>query len=344
MQTPYEVVYNAIHFSKPDRIPVKFDIIGQSDVKHVNWNQIGTGDNSLKESYDEWNCKWERTDVKNMGQVTGHPLYDWDFLSSRSFPDPNNPEFYTRMEERFQGCDNYYVTTSIFMLLFERFYALRGFENALMDLHLEREKSEALLDRIVEFDLGIIKNISEKFPGKIHGFTFTDDWGTEQNTFISVALWQQIFKPRYKQIFDACHEAGWDVWMHSCGKINNFLPDLIEIDVDVLNMQQPRTNGIQEIGKMCAGKVCFELVCDIQHTLPFESDEYIRQEARELIETWGTDEGGIIASDYGDGLAIGVDEKKKQVMFDAFLAYDRWKNNFEYYKIPATFLQAEQVD
>jgi len=94
------------------------------------------------------------------------------------------------------------------MLLFERMHALRGFANTLTDLYLERERIELLADRIVEFDLGIIQNISERFPGRIHGLLFSDDWGTEENVFIKPQLWREFFKPRYKRIFDAIHAAG----------------------------------------------------------------------------------------------------------------------------------------
>ena len=53
---------------------------------------------------------------------------------------------------------------------------MHGFESTLRDLFLERERIARLADRIVEIDLGIIDNIGRRFPGQIHGFSFTDDW------------------------------------------------------------------------------------------------------------------------------------------------------------------------
>lgn len=260
-----------------------------------------------------------------MGQVTGHPLEEWRSLDSFRFPDPHDPAFFEGIDEKLDGSDGKYVKTGIFMLLFERLHALRGFENALVDLYLESDRIEMLADRIVDFDLEIIDEMSSRMPGKIHGFSFSDDWGTELNTFISSELFDEFFKPRYQKIFNACRGKGWDVWMHSCGKINNFLPSLVELGCDVINMQQPNTNGIEEIGAQFAGRICFQVVCDIQHTLPFQPDEVIAAEAKKLIDCWGTDTGGIVLSDYGDGEAIGVEPEKKKVMFDAFMKYDRWK-------------------
>jgi uroporphyrinogen decarboxylase len=320
--TSYEIVRRAIEFAYPERLPLRFETLGLSDVHSVDWNQIGTGDKRLRQSLDEWGCRWVRSEMDNMGQVKGHPLEDWSAWDSYRWPDPDDPALYEGMEARLAGAGDKYVTTGIFMLLFERMHSLHGFENTLADLVLERERIEALADRIVAFDLGIIRNISARFPGQMHGFSFTDDWGTQQNLFVRPQLWDEFFKPRYRQIFEAAHAAGWHVWMHSCGKVNAILESLIDIGLEVVNLQQPRALGIEAIGQAFRGRICFESLCDIQHTLPFQGAPAIRDEAELLLEQWGTPAGGFILSDYGDGQAIGVALEKKQVMLEAFLQAD----------------------
>ena len=294
----------------------------------VGWNQIGTGDLSLKETVDEWGCTWRRTDMDNMGQVKVHPLENWDALSGYSWPDPDDPAFYEGMEDRFEGTHDIYVITDIFMLLFERMHTLHGFENTLTDLLKRNEKIEMLADRIMDFDLGVIRNISRRFPGRIHGLGFTDDWGTQQGTFINPRLWREFFKPRYEHLFEAIHREGWHVWMHSCGKINAIIDGLIEAGLDVINLQQPRVLGTEKIGRQFRGRICFESLCDIQHTLPSEGEEEIREEAMLLLEHWATPEGGFILSDYGSGEAIGVEIDKKKTMLDAFMKADPYKASY----------------
>jgi len=321
-----EIVSRAIEFKTPERLPIVFPAYGLCDTHGVGWNQIGTGPREKKESLDEWGCLWVRSAIDNMGQVKGHPLSDWSNLDSYRWPDPDDPAFYDGMEQEFEGSEGKYISTSIFMLLFERMHALRGFQNVLEDLYLEREKVELLADRIVEFDLQIIRNISTRFPGQIHGFGYSDDWGTQQDTFISPKLWSEFFKPRYQTIADAAHAAGWHVWMHSCGKINKFIPGLIEVGIDVLNLEQPRALGIEEIGRNFAGKIAFASGCDIQHTLPFKGRDEIRSEARLLLDCWGTDQGGFILQDDGNDSDLGTPIEKKKIALDAFLEFDRWKN------------------
>ena len=325
MQTAREVVKAAIEFTTPDRLPVIFDQLGVSDMHRVFWNQIGSGDWMEKHSQDLWHCGWTRTETHNMGQITVHPLDDWSKAKDFRWPDPDKPSNFEGVEEKFAGTEGKYVTTDIFMLLWERMQALRGFENVFTDLYLERENVEDLADRIVSFDIAIIKNMARRFPGKIDGLTFTDDWGTENALMIDPKIWRGFFRPRYEKIFRACHDAGWHVWMHCCGKVNEIIGDLIEIGCDVINLQQPRLLGIKEIGEQYAGKICFQATCDIQRTMPVKDIPEIREEAKLLLDSWGTEKGGFILCDYGDDAAIGCTAEKTQAMFDAFLHYDRWR-------------------
>ena len=325
MMTAHEIVRRAVHFQRPDRLPVFFSALGEDDGAWVGWNQLGTGDNARRETVDEWGCTWARSDVKNMGQVKGHPLADDAAWASYPWPDGDAAHFYAGVEDRFPKTREKYASTGIFMLLFERMHALCGFENVLADLLVDRPRMEELADRIVAFDLAVIRRMAAVSKGRFDVFSFTDDWGTEQALFISPALWRDFFQPRYKIIFDACHAAGWDVWMHSCGKVNAIIGDLIDIGLDVINLQQPRALGIEEIGRQFAGKICFMSLCDIQHTLPFKSAAEIRAEAKLLLECWGTEDGGFVLSDYGDGAAIGVSDSTKRIMLDAFREFDRWK-------------------
>jgi hypothetical protein len=324
--TPYEVVRRSIEFDTPDRLPLRFELLGLSDVHEVCWRQIGTGDHSRRRTIDEWGCEWSRSEEPNMGQVKGHPLADWSALASYHWPDPDDPDLFADAPQQAAEAGDKYAITSIFMLLFERMHALRGFTNTLTDLLLERERIEMLADRIVEFDLRIIENMSHCCPGQIHGFRFTDDWGTQQNLFINPHLWDEFFRPRYQRIVDAVHKQGWHVWMHSCGKINAILDSLVAIGVDVLNLQQPRALGIEQVGQHMRGRVCFESLCDIQRTLPFKAAADIREEAQLLLEHWSTPDGGFILSDYGDGQAIGVPLEKKEIMLAAFRDFDPWKS------------------
>jgi uroporphyrinogen decarboxylase len=301
--TSYEIVRRAIEFRRPTRLPVRFDELGLSDVHDLVWNQFRPFDSTSDfPARDEWGCVWERTEVNNMGQVKGHPLTDIKNLRDFEWPDPNSQRFYEGMEQQLEGSEEKYVLTGIFMGLFERIHALRGFENTLTDLLLNRDTFVTIADAVLNFDLGIVRNLAERFHNHIHGFSITDDWGTETSLMINPELWDELLKPRYQSLFNEVHSHGWHVWMHSCGRINKILESLIDIGLDVVNLQQPQILGVKEIGAQFRGRICFETLC-------------------------AHESGGFILSDYRHGEAIGVTIEKKKLMLNAFRDADPWKKS-----------------
>jgi uroporphyrinogen-III decarboxylase len=186
------------------------------------------------------------------------------------------------------------------------------------DFYVEPERVHRVLDMIVDFKLQQCDELRRRFGDAVDGLFVADDWGTQAGPFVSIKTLDELFTPRYKKIFDAIHDCGWHVILHSCGRINPFVPRFIELGVDVLNMQQTRSYGPVEFGQQYRGKVCFAATVDIQTTLPRGIEDEVREEARLLVEHWSTPEGGMIAFDYGDWPAIGVDPHTPEIMFDEF--------------------------
>jgi len=328
--TPREVVTRAIEFGRPERLAVNG--YGEaSDVAAVPHDEVRPPEAAADPALDQWLCRWAKTGAPNMGQVKGHPLEDWGRMKDFPWPDGDDQRRYAAVPGRLAeiAADparrDKYLITSIFMILWERMHSLHGFENTMVDLMDDRPDIHDLADRILEFDLAVVRNLRRLAGDRIQGFSFTEDWGTELDVHLAPALWERFFLPRYRRLFGAIHDAGWHVWMHSCGKVNRYLPGLIEAGVDVLNLQQPLTTGIEEVGRRFAGRVCFESLCDIQKTLPRGDRRAIAAEAAGLMRAWGTPAGGFILGDYGDHAAIGADPQVKAFMLGEFRRLDPWR-------------------
>jgi len=270
---PREVVQRAIEFRKPPRLPVSG--YGElSDITGVGYEQIVPPEAQGKQDVDQWLCRWGYTEMANMGQVKGHPLEDLSKMNSFPWPDANDPRRYVNVPKQLDELANdtkrqdKFVATGIFMILWERMQSLHGFENCMLDLMDDTPQINELADRLIDYDIGIARNMHRLCGNRIQGFNFSEDWGTENDLMVSPELFRTFFLPRYRRLFKQIHECGWFVMMHSCGKINKCLEMLIDAGLDVINMQQPTTNGIEEIGREFAGRVCFESLCDIQKTLP----------------------------------------------------------------------------
>jgi len=315
-----EIVKRAIHFKCPPRLPVQMDALGVCDTVYLPIKAAASFVPAV-EGEDEWACVWTKTEMENMGQVTGFPLEDMSDFDKITVPDYTDGSRYTDCPEILEKAEaeGKYVFAGIFMVLFERMHSLHGFENPLVDIYQNRPSMEALADRIVDAHVTYVQEVARRFPGRVDGWWMTDDWGTQNNSFISLDLWMDFFYPRYKKIFDAMHDAGCDVWVHSCGKINDIIEGYIKAGVNVVNMMQPRAVGIEEIAQRYAGRIAFESLADIQATLPNEDKDEIRADAEALMTQWARSDGGFIFSDYGEGNAIGItSDTTKPYMYEVF--------------------------
>lgn len=331
--TSKEIVKRAIYFQKPPRLPVTMDAMGVSDVAGVPVRQP-TGFKPAVEGQDEWGCVWAHTDVKNMGQVKGNPLEDINKLDSHTVPDYTDDSRFVDVESALDRLESEgkYITGGIFMVLWERMHCLHGFENTLIDLYEDRPAMEALADRIVDVHVTYVNEMARRFPGRLDAWGMTDDWGTQTAAFISIDLWMDFFFPRYKRVFNAMHAAGCDVWVHSCGKVNEIVEGYIQAGVNVVNLQQPRALGIAEMGNRFRGRVTFQSLADIQATLPTGDRKMIDDDAEMLMTHWCNASGGFIFSDYGDDVGIGVtDPGTKPYMYEVF---SRWSEKLYGERLP----------
>lgn len=319
-----EIVERAITFRSPPRIAIKFDIVGVNDCYDV-WTCDPTGwtwDFGAQRA-DEWGCVWRRSGVDNTGQVVEHPLRNLDALKDFAWPDADDPRRYAGFAEQLDGAGDRFVMFCFGHGIWERLYMLHGMSESLMDLHRRPREMHEIIDRILEHHLRVLRRVvrlaaQRTPPARIDAAAMADDWGVQDRAFVSVKQFREFFKPAYRRWFDEIKALGMHPWMHSCGKINDVLEELIDCGLEVINSQQPNTVGIDEISRRFRGRICFESIVDTQSTLPRGSYDDIRRQAADLVEKWGTSAGGFIASDYNDAAAIGVTDDRRLVMFEAF--------------------------
>lgn len=288
------------------------DFVGLPYTAPASWRPSKPGE-------DEWGAVWKKTDVPNMGQMVEHPIADWSALETYRLPDPDDPTRFDGIAARMEEAKDLFIVTiaETVLTLWERFYSLRGFDQALLDPYLYPQETHDLLERILDFHVRVITNIGKRFGGRIDAFLVSDDWGTQNEPLFPVPVWREFFKERYRRLCRAIHDAGMFAILHSDGRINDLMPDLIEVGFDGFNLHSPTVVGIEEIGRDFAGKTAFLPCIDIQNTYPRGTVEDVRREAQMLLEHWGTPEGGIIPFEY-DRVAVGAPIENVHAAFETF--------------------------
>lgn len=240
---------------------------------------------------DEWGVVWDRTIDKDIGTPVNCPLENME-LSKLVLPDPDDPRRYAHIEPIIRANPDRYLLARRAYCLFERAWSLRGMQNLLMDFVLNPSFVHDLFEKITDFNLRVVKNLSN-FP--IDGIYFGDDWGGQRGMLMSPATWRTFIKPYMQRVYDQAHQQGYDVFIHSCGNNALIMDDLIEIGVNVFNPFQPEVIDVAELIQKYAHKLAFYGGLSIQHTLPFGTAEDVRQEVEHRLGL-ARQYGGLIIS------------------------------------------------
>ena len=309
-----EIVKKAIEMKNPPRVPLFYfnKYKERSDIASTGYKEAA--DFKFKGTdKSEWGFEWESLD-NTMGQPKHPPITSWDKMDGYKSPDPNAAGRFDHIPDFINSNKDKYLIGSIGISGFNFVTFIRGFESTLEDLYFEKENIGNLIDIVFSFEKEIIKNYGRY---GLDAVAFGDDWGTQNSLMISPALWREVFKPRYKEQFDLIHNQGMHVYFHSCGYIYDIIPDLIEIGVDILNLNQPDLFGVEKLGRDFGGKVCFNCPVDHQTVAINGTRDEIFDYARRLKTNLGSFNGGFIGyiEEYS---SIGMSDENFQSIIQAF--------------------------
>jgi len=240
---------------------------------------------------DQFGVQWDQSIDKDIGNVCNR-LVTPENLSDYVFPDPDEPTRYAAYAGALQDKGDRFVVVNLGFSLFERAWTLAGMENVLMAMVANKPFANALLDRILEYNLRIIGNVC---AFDIDVMMFGDDWGMQTGVLMGPALWREFIKPRVREMYSLAKSLGKYVFIHSCGKVDALFPDLIECGLDVFNPFQPEVMDVYQMKKIYGDRLSFFGGISTQKTLPYASVDEVKGQVRRLLDVVGKN-GGYIAA------------------------------------------------
>jgi uroporphyrinogen decarboxylase len=185
--------------------------------------------------------------------------------------------------------DGRYRLAIFWNCLFERHWTLRGMANALVDYYAEPEGVHRLFRGMTDFYKRLIERAKTELNAD--GIFTSDDIGMQTGTFFSLDVFREFYKPYYKEIIEKAHSLGMHFWLHTCGNVEAFMPDLIEIGLDVIHPIQKYTMDEKAIAAKFGKDICIWGGFDVQRTIPFGTPEEVRNEVRFMIDTYQRPDG-----------------------------------------------------
>ena len=190
----------------------------------------------------------------------------------------------------------------------ERLVALLGgYTDGMVALAMEPEAVKDFFYRFVEYMISMVDAACELYP--VDMISYHDDWGTERDTFFSPAMMEDIVFDPTKVLFDHIKSKGLVLQLHSCGKIERFVPYMIDLGVDFMQIQR-RANDIPMLKEKYGDKIGFNTGVEGLPTDREPTEEDVIEAVRHSVELYGKG-GGIYTSVFVQDPALawtGVEE------------------------------------
>lgn len=237
--------------------------------------------------YDWWGVGFDTEEEGYFPSVC--PLADLDSFAWPDADDPRLLDAAARQIEADQG--EHFIAPNFGFALFERAWLLRGFETFLAELITDPDFAAALLDRIADIQLTLIRRF---IALGVDGGYFGDDYGAQKNLLFSPATWRALIKPRLARLFEPFRAAGLPVLMHSDGQIAPILPDLVEIGLTTLNPVQPEVIDHGWLRRTFEHRLSYYGGVSTQTVLPYGSPDEVRDAVRSAARALAPEKTGLV--------------------------------------------------
>lgn len=214
--------------------------------------------------------------------------------------------------------ENKYSIARWIFCYFERLWSLRGMENALTDFYLYPDEVHRLFQKLTVYYMRIMERAKEELG--VDGIFCTDDIGTQTGPFFSLEIFREFFKPYYKQLFDKAHSLGMHFWLHTCGNIDLFMEDFIEIGLDVIHPIQKYAMDQPQTMVKYGGRICFLVGFDVQRIIPYGTVQEVRQEVRDMMDTFTRSDGRFMLT-MGNGSTVDWKLESLKALYDETQIY-----------------------
>lgn len=332
-QDNYQFVSFSAQVVKPNAEIMKrfnIDTYGVSSRPSSSFKLVVNEDDSY---VDEWGIEYKRVPGSYQYDFVSHPLEQAGIndIDEYRWPDPVD-------EGRFQGLleevQHLYTETDYAIVLNPPYGGqimalsawLTGFEKHYMDMGMDHDFVRALSDRLLEWHCAWLDKALTQVGDYISVVALADDLGIQTGPMISPRMYRDLYKEYHRKLISFIKaRTNAKVFWHSCGSVTQFLPDLIEIGVDILNPVQVSATDMDTafLKSEFGDKLSFwGGACNSQSVLPFGTEEEVAQEVERRIKDLKPGGGFVFAPIHN--IVPGVSARKVQILYEAVEKFGRY--------------------
>ena len=190
-----------------------------------------------------------------------------------------------------------------------------GQEEYFIRMHTEPDVIEAATDHMVKFHLAANEKVFRAAGDLMDFFFFGNDLGTQRGPFISPECFRRFVLPGFKRLADQARSFGLHPWLHCCGSVYEFIPDLIDIGIEALHPMQISAANMspEKLAKDFKGKIMFVGGIDVHQLLRTGTTEEVREAVRRNRRALGP---GYVVSPSHEAILPDVKDENLLAMVD----------------------------
>jgi uroporphyrinogen decarboxylase len=264
--------------------------------------------------------------------IANHPLAGASItdIAKYSFPACTNQNLFTNIrEEALAKSQNklFALSTGIGGSLIETCSNLRGVENWFIDTMESPLLCETLLDKVLKYWIGVYTDLLKEIGDIVDIVIIGDDLAGQNGPLFSLDFYRSMLKPRQKELIKHIKSlTAAIICYHTCGSCFDFIPDLIDIGIDILNPIQIGLKNMDpqkiknEFGKYIS---LWGGAINNNQPLSFSSPEEITHEVKKNIEIFKQRSGYIFSNTHN--IQFDVPPENIVTLFDAAFEFSTYK-------------------
>jgi len=281
---------------------------------------------------DEFGVTWSMPDeCPYYFDISHSPLAGLSLEQIQDYPFPKggDPTRFEGLRERALELKRetpYAVVSGISGVVYEVCWYMRGLENLFTDMLRQPRVFEAIIDRTLQFWLDWFRLFLDEAGDVVDVIMIGDDLAGQDGPLFSPAIYRAVVKPRQKRLVQYIKSRTQaKIWYHSCGSVADYIPDLLDNGINILNPVQLSARGMNPAQLKAAygdRLVFWGGGIDSQRLLPRATPAVVRDAVRRSLEAFKPGGGYVFNSVHN--LQPDVPPQNILAMFDAACEFGKY--------------------
>lgn len=178
--------------------------------------------------------------------------------------------------------------------VFMAVWQLMGLETFCLALFDDRRLVEQMFQRVGDIQLEALKRAIEfRTVGAVF---MPDDFAYTEDLIISPSVYRQYVFPYYKEMGRICREKGLPYILHSDGKLDKIMDDILDCGFNAIHPIEPKAMDIRKLKRESGDRLCLIGNLDLGGVLTMGTPEEVREATRKLIRDVGPGGGYCVGS------------------------------------------------